>query len=65
MKTNKSMQKRLRVTKRGKVLSRKAGQGHFNAKERRSKQLQGRKQKHVVIRFKTLSNLLPAGSNTL
>lgn len=34
MKTNKSFQKRLRVTKKGKLVGRKAGQNHFNAKER-------------------------------
>ncbi len=34
MKTNKSYAKRLRVTRTGKVLARKPGQNHFNAKER-------------------------------
>ncbi|HRH22936.1 MAG TPA: 50S ribosomal protein L35 [Candidatus Paceibacterota bacterium] len=33
MKTNKSYTKRLKVTKNGKVLARKPGQNHFNAKE--------------------------------
>ncbi|MCE9541810.1 50S ribosomal protein L35 [Candidatus Kaiserbacteria bacterium] len=32
MKTNKSFTKRLRVTKKGKILSRAPGQNHFNAK---------------------------------
>lgn len=32
-KTNKSFSKRLKVTKNGKVQSRKAGGNHFNAKE--------------------------------
>ncbi len=35
MKTNKSYQKRLKVTKTGKLISRKAGQNHFNSRERR------------------------------
>ncbi|OHA92230.1 MAG: hypothetical protein A3J09_02000 [Candidatus Zambryskibacteria bacterium RIFCSPLOWO2_02_FULL_51_21] len=35
MKTNKSYSKRIKVTKSGKLLSRKAGQNHFNAKDRR------------------------------
>jgi len=35
LKTNKSYAKRLKVTKSGKILSRKAGQNHFNSKERR------------------------------
>ncbi|OHA90614.1 MAG: hypothetical protein A3F53_00630 [Candidatus Zambryskibacteria bacterium RIFCSPHIGHO2_12_FULL_48_10] len=35
MKTNKSYAKRLKVTKNGKLLSRKSGQNHFNSKDRR------------------------------
>ena len=42
-KTNKSYTKRLKITKTGKVLARKAGQHHFNAKESRRKQIS---QKH-------------------
>lgn len=34
IKTNKSYSKRLKVTKSGKILARKTGQSHFNAKER-------------------------------
>ncbi len=34
MKTNKSFTKRMRVTRTGKILARKPGQDHFNAKER-------------------------------
>ena len=36
MKTNKSFLKRIKVTKRGKLLTRKTGQNHFNAKENSS-----------------------------
>jgi ribosomal protein L35 len=36
MKTNKSFAKRLKVTKSGKILARKTGLNHFNAKERHS-----------------------------
>lgn len=43
MKTNKSFTKRLRVTKKGKILGRKPGFNHFNAKQKRSKQLAGKK----------------------
>ncbi|MBX4189187.1 50S ribosomal protein L35 [Candidatus Parcubacteria bacterium] len=39
MKTNKSFAKRLKVTKRGKLLARKTGQNHFNAKENNSQKL--------------------------
>ncbi len=38
-KTNKSFTKRLKVTKNGKILARKTGQDHFNAKESRRSQL--------------------------
>ena len=34
IKTNKSYLKRLKLTKNGKLLARKPGQNHFNAKER-------------------------------
>ena len=33
MKSNKSYSKRLRVTKKGKVIARVPGQNHFNARE--------------------------------
>ena len=39
MKTNKSFSKRLKVTRTGKIIARKAGKNHFNAKEGRSKQM--------------------------
>lgn len=43
IKTNKSLTKRLKVTKNGKILSRAPGFNHFNAKQSRAKQLNGRK----------------------
>lgn len=43
MKTNKSYTKRIRVTRTGKLVARKPGQDHFNAKERgRTKGVKGR-----------------------
>lgn len=33
MKTHKALAKRFKVTKKGKVLKRKAGQAHFNGRE--------------------------------
>lgn len=36
IKTNKSFLKRIKVSKSGKLLTRKAGQNHFNSKENRS-----------------------------
>jgi ribosomal protein L35 len=43
MKTNKSYNKRLKVTKNGKIKARKPGQNHFNAKASRNKQLDKRR----------------------
>jgi ribosomal protein L35 len=43
IKTNKSLTKRLKVTKNGKILSRAPGFNHFNAKQSRTKQLHGKK----------------------
>ena len=48
MKTNKSYQKRIKKTKNGKLLSRKAGGNHFNAKESRSRQTE-RSGKHELM----------------
>ena len=50
MKTNKSFSKRLRVTKNGKIVGRKAGQNHFNAKEGGRSQLF--KKRSVIMSFK-------------
>lgn len=50
MKTNKSYTKRIRVTKKGKLVARAPGQDHFNAKER------GRT-KGVKKRGQTLANV--------
>ena len=47
IKTNKSYLKRFKVTRNGKILSRKAGQNHFNAKE--STRTQGRKAGMVLV----------------
>lgn len=45
MKTNKSISKRLRVTKRGKIVARAPGHNHFNAKRSGSeRQRKGRAQ---------------------
>lgn len=43
MKTNKAFTKRLKITRRGKIVARKPGQNHFNAKEHRAKQMNRRR----------------------
>ena len=59
MKTNKSFSKRLKITKNGKIISRKPGFNHFNAKQSRSKQLGGKKGMNFKIKNKPKSHLLP------
>ena len=47
MKTNKSFSKRIKLTRKGKVIARKPGQNHFNAKESRSTQMNGRRSQSI------------------
>lgn len=58
MKTNKSFSKRLKVTKNGKILGRKPGQNHFNAKARRRKQLAGKRLVSFVLSNKARGRFL-------
>lgn len=59
MKTNKSLTKRIKITKNGKMLSRKPGFNHFNAKQPRSKQLAGKKAVEFSMNNKTRSRMVP------
>lgn len=43
MKTNKTYSKRVRVTKNGKLVVRKPGHNHYNAKESRSTQMNSKR----------------------
>lgn len=59
MKTNKSITKRIKITKTGKMLSRKPGFNHFNAKQSRSTQLAGKKSQTFSMKNKIRSRLIP------
>ena len=59
MKTNKSLSKRIKITKTGKMLVRKAGGNHFNAKEKRSKQLAGKRMTEIKLSNREKSQFLP------
>ena len=48
IKTTKSYAKRLKITKNGKILARRPGQNHFNAKERTNKSLSKRRMKVIT-----------------
>ncbi len=58
-KLNKSFSKRLTITKNGKVKARKAGFNHFNAKQSRSKQLNGKVATDFVMKNKDMGRFLP------
>lgn len=59
MKTNKSFTKRLKVTKTGKILARRSGQNHFNAKAKRSRQLEGKRLNDFSMTAKEKARFLP------
>jgi ribosomal protein L35 len=59
MKTNKSYTKRLKVTKNGKILARKAGQNHFNARASGNRTLQGRRMQEFKMTGKEKARFLP------
>jgi ribosomal protein L35 len=59
MKTNKSFTKRLKITKNGKIIARKPGHNHFNAKESRVSQLAKRGTQSFRIPAKAKSHLIP------
>ena len=59
MKTNKSFTKRLKVTKNGKILSRKAGQNHFNAKESGSRKQNKKRMLNVAFDNRAKARFLP------
>ena len=58
MKTNKSFTKRLKITKTGKVLARKPGGNHFNAKERRVKQMEQKRWRNFALKPKAKARFL-------
>ncbi len=59
MKTNKSFTKRLRVTRRGKILGRKPGQNHFNAKQSGSARLAKRRAIILALPKRVTRRFLP------
>lgn len=59
MKTNKSYTKRLKITKNGKILARAPGFNHFNAKQKRTKQLAGKKMSTFPMTSRERRQFLP------
>lgn len=59
MKTNKSFTKRIRVTKNGKLVARKPGHNHFNAKESGSAKLKKKGTNIISMTNKSKNRFLP------
>ena len=59
MKTNKSYTKRLRVTKKGKIISRTPGHNHFNAKRSGSERQRHGRASAIEMTSKDRSRFLP------
>ncbi len=59
MKTNKSYTKRIRVTKNGKLVARKAGQNHFNAKERNRTKSAKRRSVNLAVSNRVMRRFFP------
>lgn len=59
MKTNKSFTKRLKVTKNGKIIGRKKGQNHFNAKESGRSTIAKRRTVNFTFSNKVTRRFLP------
>jgi ribosomal protein L35 len=59
MKTNKSYTKRIRVTRRGKLMVRAKGQNHFNAKQSGSQRSAKRRSVSIHLSAKVRQRFLP------
>ncbi len=58
MKTKKSFSKRIKVTRNGKLIARRPGQNHFNAKERSSASGSKHRTQAIQIKNKARSRML-------
>lgn len=59
MKTNKSYTKRLKVTKNGKIIARKPGQNHFNAKDSGRKHQSRQRTQSLTLKKRITRRFLP------
>ena len=59
MKTNKSYTKRIKVTKNGKLIARKPGQNHFNAKESGQQRLNRKRTQCLNLPKRVTRRFLP------
>lgn len=59
MKTNKSYTKRIKVTKNGKLIARRPGQNHFNAKESGTERLKRKRTQRLSLPKRVTRRFLP------
>lgn len=59
MKTNKSYSKRIKVTKNGKLVARKPGQNHFNARESGQQRLRRKRTQLLTLSKRVTRRFLP------
>lgn len=59
MKTNKSYTKRLKVTKNGKIIARKPGQNHFNARQTGQQRLRRKRTQVLSLSKRITRRFLP------
>lgn len=64
MKTNKSFTKRIKITANGKLVARKPGQNHFNAKESRSGRMNRRRSSLMTFDSKTSQRYITTVTKT-
>ncbi len=64
MKTNKSYTKRIKVTKNGKLVTRKIGQNHFNSRQTGQQRLKKRRTQSLTLSKRITRQFLP-GSGAL
>ncbi len=59
MKTNKSYLKRVRVTKNGKLITRRPGQNHFNSKKTGNERMADKRPSSIKMSSKDKGRYLP------
>lgn len=58
MKTNKSYTKRIKVTKNGKLIARRPGRNHFNAKQSGAERLAKRRTQRITMSSRARNRFL-------
>lgn len=59
MKTNKSFTKRIKVTKNGKLVARRPGQNHFNARQSGQQRLARKRTQNLTLSKRITRRFLP------